>query len=64
MSFTRTSNPPRAAVRADQRGEIFVEYLIVLGIFVLTIAPGLIALAPKIVKNYTQTRTHLLSIQP
>ena len=61
----RTSNGKgRSGVHRDTKGEVFVEYLIVLAVVFIPLAQTLVATGPSIVKNYQSQRSILLSINP
>jgi len=48
----------------DDRGEVFIEYLIVLSVLFLVLSQTIAAMGPSIVKNYQSQRAVLLSINP
>jgi len=48
----------------DEGGQIYVEYLIVLGVVFLAVANTLAATGPSIVTAYQLQRSVLLSINP
>jgi len=48
----------------DQRGTVYVEYLIVLISIGLVVFPALAALGPNVIRNYTHTRAQLLKMSP
>ena len=61
----RTPNVERAeTLLRDQRGEVFVEYLVVLAVIFIPLAQTIASTGPNIVKNYQNQRSVLLSINP
>ena len=48
----------------DERGEVFIEYLIVLSVLFIVLAKTIGATGPSIVKNYQSQRSVILSINP
>lgn len=62
--WKRRSDVAQAHRPMDSRGEVLVEYLIVLGAVTLVALQAFSAIGPRIVATYLQSRAILLSIDP
>jgi Flp pilus assembly pilin Flp len=54
----------KPSLRADTRGAILVEYLVIAAFAGVLVAVGLASLGPKVVKNYSGQRAALYQSNP
>ena len=62
--MTQTDMTRTDTLLEDDRGEVFIEYLIVFAVVFIAFAKTLAATGPNIVQNYQLERSVLLSIDP
>jgi hypothetical protein len=56
--------PPERSLFKNQRGHLFVEYVVVAAFTGIVVAGGLTLFGPKIVKVYSERRNHLYAPTP